>query len=1178
MHTIWRVPQPGSNGRTPGVLSACSPCAGFSGSRSFARPLHPTVALLVMIAGLLPLLTGCGSISGIQTGTLVASSSALAFGNVPVGQSASATVSLTNSSSTAVQISQLNVSGQYFSLPNPGNLPVTVPGGGTYSVNVQFRPTASGQAAGTLMLTSNASSGATANINLNGTGTASTPGNTPAAMISPSPGSVLPGSTTGFAWTLGSGVTEYQLWLGTTGAGSSNLGVYTATPDSTGNISVNVTGLPTNGSSVYARLLSQIQGNWQANDYTYTASGSTASAPQPSEAEVTGLSCNDTNITGTDADNCTVTMSSVTSSDLNVTLASDNSAVTLPASVAVPAGASTISFTATAAAVNSAETATITASTATSAQSFALQLSPETSGSTGSAALSVSANRLAFGDVTVNTATSQSVTLTSTGTAPLTINSATVAGAGFSASGGNFPATLLPGQALTVQVQFDPLTTGAVSGSVSISSNSSIGGVTVISLGGTGDAAAGNLQSLGCASNALSGAATDDCTVNLNAAAPNGGITVSLTSSSSSVTVPAAITVPAGASSASFVATALSVPSTQTVDLAATTPDGRAKSFTLQLEGQTATLALSANTLAFGNVNLNTTTTEAVTLTSTGAAPLTISGATLVGAGFTVGGANFPATLNPGQSLMLQVKFDPTTSGSVSGSLTIASNSSSGATTVIALAATGQSPAVALSAFSCAQASMTGAGTDACTVTLTGAAPSGGLAVNVSSNDGAVTVPGVVEVPAGSASAGFNAAVSAVTSNQTAVMTATVGGMIKAFAVQLNGGTAALSLSAASLSFGNVTLNNPTTQSVTLSSTGTAPLVINGVTVTGSGFTAGGASFPVTLNPRESVTLQVQFDPTTAGAVNGSLAIASNSSSGGTTLVSLTGNGQPPAGALSSISCTNGSITGAGSDSCTVTLTGAAPAGGLAVTLSSNNSSVLVPRSITIPGGSASAGFSATVSAVTSSQTATLTAASGGTTKTFALQLGPGTPGLTVNATTVPFGNVNVNSPATQTVILTSSGTAPVTVNSAVVTGAGFTLSGGTVPVTLAPGQTAMLSLQFNPATTGAANGMLTINSNASTGGTVAVTLTGTGQSSTTYEVDLSWDAPASSSDPVSGYNIYRQTGSGSYQLLNASANTPNAYADSTVQSGTTYSYEVKSVDAEGNESSASNVFTVTIP
>jgi fibronectin type 3 domain-containing protein len=81
-----------------------------------------------------------------------------------------------------------------------------------------------------------------------------------------------------------------------------------------------------------------------------------------------------------------------------------------------------------------------------------------------------------------------------------------------------------------------------------------------------------------------------------------------------------------------------------------------------------------------------------------------------------------------------------------------------------------------------------------------------------------------------------------------------------------------------------------------------------------------------------------------------------------------------------------------------------------------------------------------------------------------------------------------------------------------------------------------------------------------------------------TYEVELTWEAPASSSDPVAGYHVYRATGSGSYALLNSSIDAPTTYTDTTVQAGATYNYEVRSVDASGVESVPSNVYTATIP
>jgi fibronectin type 3 domain-containing protein len=138
-------------------------------------------------------------------------------------------------------------------------------------------------------------------------------------------------------------------------------------------------------------------------------------------------------------------------------------------------------------------------------------------------------------------------------------------------------------------------------------------------------------------------------------------------------------------------------------------------------------------------------------------------------------------------------------------------------------------------------------------------------------------------------------------------------------------------------------------------------------------------------------------------------------------------------------------------------------------------------------------------------------------------------------------------------------------------------MSGVTGGTTLNPGQTATLNVTFDPTTASAATGSVTITTNASSGGTVTINLTGTG-TATTYQVNLTWQAPTSSSDPVAGYNIYRSTSGGAFQLLNSSVNTPTSYSDTTVQNGSSYTYQVTSVDSQGNESSPSNTYTATIP
>ena len=106
----------------------------------------------------------------------------------------------------------------------------------------------------------------------------------PAALTAPAPGSVLTGSSATFTWSPGVGPTEYMLFLGSTGVRSSNL--YNS--GQTQYNSVNVTGLPINGETIYARMYSFIGGAWNALDYTYTAASQAALTSPAPNSTLTG--------------------------------------------------------------------------------------------------------------------------------------------------------------------------------------------------------------------------------------------------------------------------------------------------------------------------------------------------------------------------------------------------------------------------------------------------------------------------------------------------------------------------------------------------------------------------------------------------------------------------------------------------------------------------------------------------------------------------------------------------------------------------------------------------------------------------------------------------------------------------------------------------------------------------
>jgi hypothetical protein len=93
----------------------------------------------------------------------------------------------------------------------------------------------------------------------------------PPAITSPTPGSVLPGSSVTFQWKPSSAVTAYSISAGTYGLGYFNLGGSPQLPASA--TSYTLTNIPTNGKPVYITLRYLVNGAvWQTADYTYTAS------------------------------------------------------------------------------------------------------------------------------------------------------------------------------------------------------------------------------------------------------------------------------------------------------------------------------------------------------------------------------------------------------------------------------------------------------------------------------------------------------------------------------------------------------------------------------------------------------------------------------------------------------------------------------------------------------------------------------------------------------------------------------------------------------------------------------------------------------------------------------------------------------------------------------------------
>lgn len=86
----------------------------------------------------------------------------------------------------------------------------------------------------------------------------------------------------------------------------------------------------------------------------------------------------------------------------------------------------------------------------------------------------------------------------------------------------------------------------------------------------------------------------------------------------------------------------------------------------------------------------------------------------------------------------------------------------------------------------------------------------------------------------------------------------------------------ALTITPATVSFGNVAVGSTNSQTIQMSNTGSSVLTISQLSATGSGFKTSTLSMPLSLNPGATSAFNAQFSPSSAGATTGTVSIVSN--------------------------------------------------------------------------------------------------------------------------------------------------------------------------------------------------------------------------------------------------------------------------------------------------------------
>lgn len=316
--------------------------------------------------------------------------------------------------------------------------------------------------------------------------------------------------------------------------------------------------------------------------------------------------------------------------------------------------------------------------------------------------ISVAPSSLSFGNLVVGTSGTQKLTISNPGTATLNVTQATLAGTGFTTSGLALPLSLAPGGASSFNVGFAPASAGAVSGSITLISNAPASSL-VIPFSGSGVASTLQLSvsptSLSFGNLVTGTSATKNVTISNTG---NSSVSVSQISatgtgfSTSGVALP--LTLAAGQSTSLGVKFAPA--SAGTLSGSVTVVSNAANSpatLTVSGTGVQAQIVVVPSSVSFGSASVGVTNSQTLTIQNPGTSALSVTQASLSGAGFTFFGLALPLSVPAGGSSTFNVGFTPASAGSASGSITLISNTTN-SPLVVPFSGTGIASTLQLSA------------------------------------------------------------------------------------------------------------------------------------------------------------------------------------------------------------------------------------------------------------------------------------------------------------------------------------------------------------------------------------------------------------------------------------------------------------------------------------------------
>ncbi len=161
-------------------------------------------------------------------------------------------------------------------------------------------------------------------------------------------------------------------------------------------------------------------------------------------------------------------------------------------------------------------------------------------------------------------------------------------------------------------------------------------------------------------------------------------------------------------------------------------------------------------------------------------------------------------------------------------------------------------------------------------------------------------------------------------------------------------------------------------------------------------------------------------------------------------------------------------------------------------------------------------------------------------------------------STTALSFNGSTGNDSSQPLTITVTGQRPVTIRSVSFSNSAFFAQPVSLPVTLPSGQS--LTGPRCPSESTAQTGTMTIGSDAGTY-TVSLSETAIAKAAAAHSANLTWKAPSTNSAAVDSYQVERAaSGSSQYAVVGTTTAASTAFTDTSVSSGQTYVYAVRSV------------------